>query len=118
VALLRELFELARLELPRQLRQAEERKALQGVPGEACGWDLPLGEWARCLLASAPTCSGSVMSRPTSASVTSEGRAQMYAEGKLPEPERIDGVGPLWKPATIERWAEREWWETRRWRRR
>lgn len=38
----------------------------------------------------------------------------MYAEGKLPLPERIDGVGQLWKPDTIERWAEREWWETRR----
>ncbi len=32
--------------------------------------------------------------------------AQMRAEGKLPEPERVDGIGPLWKPATIERWAE------------
>lgn len=26
---------------------------------------------------------------------------QMYAEGKLPEPERVDGLGPTWKPATI-----------------
>ena len=40
----------------------------------------------------------------------------MYAEGKLPEPNRVDGIGPLWKPARIERWAEREWWGTRRWR--
>jgi hypothetical protein len=39
-------------------------------------------------------------------------------EGKLPEPDQVDGIGPQWKPATIERWAEREWWETRRWRRR
>jgi hypothetical protein len=23
---------------------------------------------------------------------------QIYAEGKLPDPERIDGIGPLWKP--------------------
>jgi hypothetical protein len=25
----------------------------------------------------------------------------MYAEGKLPEPERIDSIGPQWKPAAI-----------------
>jgi hypothetical protein len=43
---------------------------------------------------------------------------QMRAEGKLPEPDRVDGIGPLWKPTTIERWAERVWWETRRWRKR
>jgi predicted DNA-binding transcriptional regulator AlpA len=43
---------------------------------------------------------------------------QMHAEGKLPKPERIDGIGPLWKPATIERWSKREWWDTRRWRKR
>ena len=43
---------------------------------------------------------------------------QMFHEGKLPEPERVDGVGPMWKPATIERWAKREWWGTRRWRNR
>jgi hypothetical protein len=42
VALLLELLELARLELPRELREAEHRKALQGVPDEAYGWDLPL----------------------------------------------------------------------------
>jgi len=36
----------------------------------------------------------------------------MYAEGKLPAPDRMD------KPTTIERWAERVWWETRRWRKR
>ena len=24
---------------------------------------------------------------------------QMYAEGKLPEPDHVDGIGPLWKPA-------------------
>lgn len=41
---------------------------------------------------------------------------QMFHEGKLPEPEQIDRIGPLWKPATIERWAKREWWDTRRWR--
>jgi hypothetical protein len=33
----------------------------------------------------------------------------MYAEGKLPEPDQVDGIGPLWTPAKIERWAEREW---------
>jgi hypothetical protein len=43
---------------------------------------------------------------------------QMYAEGKLPEPDQVDGIGPLWKPATVERWADREWWDMRRWRRR
>jgi hypothetical protein len=33
---------------------------------------------------------------------------QMHAEGKLPAPDRVDGVGPQWKPATTERWAKRE----------
>ena len=44
--------------------------------------------------------------------------AQMFHEGKLPDADRVDRIGPLWKPATIERWAEREWWGTRRWRQR
>jgi hypothetical protein len=44
--------------------------------------------------------------------------AQMLAEGKLPEPDQVDGIGPLWKPATIEQWAEQQWWETRPWRKR
>jgi hypothetical protein len=47
VALLLELFEMAQLELPRQLRQAEQRKALQGVRRKACGRGLPLARWAR-----------------------------------------------------------------------
>jgi len=34
----------------------------------------------------------------------------MYAEGKLLGPERFDSIWPLWRPATIERWANREWW--------
>lgn len=38
--------------------------------------------------------------------------AQMRQEGLLPEPELVDGVGARWKLATIERWADREWWET------
>jgi hypothetical protein len=42
--------------------------------------------------------------------------AQMRQEGKLPKPDRVDRIGPLWEPTTIERWAEREWWGTRRWR--
>ncbi len=42
----------------------------------------------------------------------------MDAEGNLPKPDRVDRSRPLWKPATIERWAEREWWETWRWRKR
>jgi hypothetical protein len=42
----------------------------------------------------------------------------MFHEGNFPEPERVDGIGPMWEPATIERWAEREWWGTRRWRKR
>jgi hypothetical protein len=25
----------------------------------------------------------------------------MYAEGKLLKPKQVDGVGPLWEPATI-----------------
>jgi hypothetical protein len=40
----------------------------------------------------------------------------MFHEGKFPEPEQVDGIGPMWKPATIERWAEQEWRGTRRWR--
>ena len=40
------------------------------------------------------------------------------SDDEFPEPERVDGIGPMWKPATIERWAEREWWGTRRWRKR
>jgi predicted DNA-binding transcriptional regulator AlpA len=43
---------------------------------------------------------------------------QMHAGGKLPKPDQLDGIGPLWKSATIERWAEREWWGSRRWRKR
>jgi hypothetical protein len=43
---------------------------------------------------------------------------RIHAEGKLPEPNRVDGVGPMWEPVTIERWAESEWWGTRRWRKR
>jgi hypothetical protein len=42
---------------------------------------------------------------------------QMFHEGKFPEPDRVDSIGPPWKPSTIERLAEREWWGTRRWRR-
>jgi hypothetical protein len=45
--------------------------------------------------------------------VTHQRVSMMYAEDKLPEPERVDGIGPLWKPAMIERWAKREWWGTR-----
>jgi predicted DNA-binding transcriptional regulator AlpA len=44
--------------------------------------------------------------------------AQMRQEGKLPRPDRVDQIGPLWKPTTIEDWAEREWWDTRPWRKR
>ena len=40
----------------------------------------------------------------------------MFHEGKLPKPDQADAIGPLWKPTTIERWAEREWLGTRRWR--
>jgi hypothetical protein len=35
--------------------------------------------------------------------------AQMRQEGKLPKPNRVDKIGPLCEPTTIERWAEREW---------
>jgi hypothetical protein len=37
-------------------------------------------------------------------------------EGTVPEADQFGGVDPLWSPATIKRWAEREWWDTRRWR--
>jgi predicted DNA-binding transcriptional regulator AlpA len=30
---------------------------------------------------------------------------QMFHEGKFPEPERFDNIGPQWKRATIERWG-------------
>jgi hypothetical protein len=30
---------------------------------------------------------------------------QMRSEGKLPEPDAVDAVGPSWERATIERWA-------------
>ena len=43
---------------------------------------------------------------------------QMFHEGKFPGPERVNGIGPLWKQTTIERWAKGEWWGTRRWRKR
>jgi hypothetical protein len=43
---------------------------------------------------------------------------QMRSEGKLPEPDAVDPIGPSWGRATIERWAEREWWGTRRRRKR
>jgi hypothetical protein len=29
----------------------------------------------------------------------------MFAEGKLPEPAQVDGIGALWKLAKIERWG-------------
>jgi hypothetical protein len=41
---------------------------------------------------------------------------QMFHEGKFPKSERVDGIGPKWRPATIQGWAEREWWGTRLWR--
>jgi hypothetical protein len=50
--------------------------------------------------------------------VSHQRATQMLAEGKLPAPDALDRIGPLWTPATIERWAEHEWWETRRWRKR
>jgi hypothetical protein len=34
--------------------------------------------------------------------------AQMRREGKLPGPDHLNSIGPVWKPTTIERWAERE----------
>jgi hypothetical protein len=33
--------------------------------------------------------------------VTHQRATQMRAEGKLPEPDQVDRIGPLWKPATI-----------------
>ena len=48
--------------------------------------------------------------------VTHQRVSMMYAEDELPKHERVDGIGPIWKPVTIERWAEREWWGTRHWR--
>jgi hypothetical protein len=34
---------------------------------------------------------------------------QIYTQGKPREPDQVDRIGPLRKPATIEGWAEREW---------
>lgn len=42
----------------------------------------------------------------------------MFHEGKFLEPDHVDGIGPLWKPMTIERWAEREVVGTHAWRKR
>ena len=70
MALLLELLEVAGLELPRELRETEHRKALQGVPDEGYGWDLPLAssdalsdlrEWTQgdsnpCIYTSIRTC--------------------------------------------------------------
>jgi hypothetical protein len=55
VALLLELLEVAGLELPRELRETEHRKALQGVPDEAYGWDLPLAPATPSRHAACPT---------------------------------------------------------------
>lgn len=40
----------------------------------------------------------------------------MNTEGKFPEPDQLDVIGPMWKRATIERWAKREWWGTQLWK--
>jgi predicted DNA-binding transcriptional regulator AlpA len=50
--------------------------------------------------------------------VSRQRASRLFHEGRLPKPAEVDGVGPLWKQATIERWAERQWWDTRRWRKR
>ena len=42
--------------------------------------------------------SGSATLARTSA-VTHQRVTQMFHEGKLPEPEQVDGIGPVWKPA-------------------
>jgi hypothetical protein len=43
--------------------------------------------------------------------VSRQRAAKMHGEGKLPAPDQIDGLTPLWEAAaTIERWAGREWW--------
>jgi hypothetical protein len=42
----------------------------------------------------------------------------MYAEGKLPEPEDVHGIGPFVVAGDDRALAEREWWETQRWRKR
>jgi hypothetical protein len=39
---------------------------------------------------------------PTSLNVSWQRMPQMRLEGKLPEPDRIDRIGPLWKPVAIE----------------
>jgi hypothetical protein len=50
--------------------------------------------------------------------VTHQRADQMFHEGRFPEPEEVDGIGPQWKQATIERRAELEWRGTRKWRKR
>jgi excisionase family DNA binding protein len=47
--------------------------------------------------------------------VTHQRVTQMVAEGKLPATRR-DHLGPSWSESAIERWAEREWWGTKPWR--
>jgi hypothetical protein len=39
--------------------------------------------------------------------VSQQRAAQMSHEGKLAKPDQADAIGPMWEPATIERWAER-----------
>lgn len=40
--------------------------------------------------------------------VSSAGRTDATG-GEAAEAHRVDKIGPLWEPTTIEPWAEREW---------
>lgn len=50
--------------------------------------------------------------------VTHQRVHQIYKAGRLPEPAKRDGIGPLWTRREIERWAKANWWGRYRWRKR
>lgn len=41
---------------------------------------------------------------------------QLEAEGRLPEPIRLDASRRGWPEDEIKRWADREWWGKHSWR--
>jgi hypothetical protein len=89
-------------------RSAETSAVRDGVGRADChpkchpgaGWSLGFGAVSRTRalrIADVGACLG----------VSQQRAAQMAHEGKLGEPDQADAIGPMWEPATIERWAER-----------
>jgi predicted DNA-binding transcriptional regulator AlpA len=50
--------------------------------------------------------------------VSPERARQLHHAGGLPSPIAVDHHGSFWPRDVIESWAEREWWDTRPWRKR